>query len=69
MRMGTRDLDAASLGIPALVEGAGGHRAYRSNAMLMTLIAAGRVERAPRKGWRRGRARTVRAWALVGTGL
>ena len=60
-----RDLDAALTRIPALAEGAGTGAGEWSDARLMTLIAAGRVERAPRERLEARARETVRAWAQL----
>ena len=60
-----RDLDAALTRIPALAEGAGTDTAEWSGARLTTLIAAGRVERAPRERLEARARDTVRAWGRL----
>ena len=60
-----RDLDAALTRIPALAEGAGTEAAEWSGARLTTLIAAWRVERAPRERLEARARGVVRTWAQL----
>jgi Ti-type conjugative transfer relaxase TraA len=60
-----RDLNAALTRLPALAEGAGTGAAEWSGARLTTLIAAGRVERAPRERLEARARETVRTWTQL----
>ena len=59
------DLDAALTRAPALTQGAGADAAQWSGARLTALIAAGRVERAPREKLEARARETVRAWGRL----